>query len=239
MWNAAFRINGGGLSEAGEASTMPETTGQRPPRPPRRDAARNRRLLLTAAAEVFAERGTAASLKDVADRAGLGVGTVYRHMPDKQAVIVTLLRPQLERLASAASAAVESPGDPTERFFGLLSRTSAAMAGSKALTELLVEAGPLPEELRDLIQDILATVGKLMARAQAEGRLRADLAPTDIPLLFGVLHAAEHSFGQYGAGIHQRVLWLLADGMLAERSGVRDLVIPPMDAGSFLGTTQA
>src|SRR3954451_8548625 len=77
--------------------TVPET-----PRPLRKDAERNRQRILDAARELFAERGLQATLDDVAHRAGVGVGTVYRRFPDKEQLIDALFESRLDQMAALA-----------------------------------------------------------------------------------------------------------------------------------------
>lgn len=193
--------------------------------PRRRDAARNRERLLAAAAEVFAEAGASASLKDVADRAGLGVGTVYRHMPDKDAVIVALLRPQLEQLVTMAEAALGDP--PTfETFADLIRRIFGAMAGSKALSEIILYQHELPEELREPVARVLTGYAEVMRRILRTGGLRQDVDITDLVLCMTAAHAVETTFADLGAGSSRRLLELMLDGMRVRRDAPTPLPAP-------------
>src|SRR3954451_10691630 len=85
--------------------TETEATAVRRARRPRADAVRNRAALLAAAQEVFRERGLAAQMDDVAARAGLGVGTLYRHSPTKEALLQVVVRERAQRIVDAARAA--------------------------------------------------------------------------------------------------------------------------------------
>ncbi len=199
-----------------------------PPEPRRSDAARNRQRLLDAAAEVFAAHGTKASLRDVAERAGLGIGTVYRHMPDKDAVLVVLLRPQLQQLTAVAKDALAQE-DPCASFIWLMEQTSAAMADSRALTELLVTPGPVPSELRGHVSEVLILVGRLLERAQQTGGIRADLATTDLPMILAAVHTTEQTFGLLSPGIYRRILAILIDGVRAPgEHQLSSLAAPPV-----------
>lgn len=201
--------------------------------PLRSDAARNRQRLLEAAAEVFATRGTSASLKDVADHAGLGVGTVYRHLPDKEAAIVALLRPQLEGLTALAEEALARP-DPARAFVWLLEETSAVMAGSAALSEVIVDPGPVPDPLRGLVAEIIGLAGDLLVRAQSAGGIRADLVASDLPLILTAAHAIERTFGCRSPGVHRRILDLLIDGAMATPADRPSLTTPPLPLSVLL-----
>src|SRR5689334_2491592 len=87
-----------------------------PTRSPRRDAVRNRELLLAAARAVFGERGVDASLEEIARQAGVGIGTLYRHFPSRQALIDALLEERLGAVVALADAAAADPADGLGRF---------------------------------------------------------------------------------------------------------------------------
>lgn len=206
--------------------------------PRRRDAARNRERLLAAAAEVFAEAGASASLKDVADRAGLGVGTVYRHMPDKDAVIAALLRPQLEQLVTMAREALTRPAS-FDTFADLTGRISDTMAGSKALSEIILYQHELPEDLRAPVQSVLAAFGEVMDRTRETGELRSDLDITDLVVCMTAAHAAETAFAELGAGTSRRLLSIMLDGMRVRRDAPTPLPAPTFALGELMGNSAA
>jgi len=118
---------------------MSETEIQHP-RPKRADARRNHDKLVTAAREVFAEDGTSAPLEDVADRAGVGIGTLYRHFPTRQALLEAVYVDEVEAMAQAAEALSESP--PWEALSHWLHQYVGFAATKRALNEALVEAAP-------------------------------------------------------------------------------------------------
>src|SRR5947199_9029308 len=108
------------------------------PRPMRADARRNRERILDAALAAFAEHGSASQMEDVAARAGVGVGTLYRHFPTKEALILAVVVRRFERFADYAAEALEADGDPGEAFAGLIRRVAgdmAAEAGSQEAPE--------------------------------------------------------------------------------------------------------
>jgi AcrR family transcriptional regulator len=150
-------------------------------KPLRADARRNRERVLTAAKVVFGEHGREAQMDDVARRAGVGVGTVYRHFPTKEALIEALAVDTFERVLAAGKAALER-SDPWEAFSEALWAGASLTASDRSFTEIVGEIqGPmaLPD---DLLQDMNETYGELMRRAQASGDLRADLVLDDIPM---------------------------------------------------------
>src|SRR5229473_6040348 len=97
-------------------------------RPLRRDAERNRQRILRAAGEVFTERGLQATLDDVAERAGVGVGTVYRRFPDKEALVEALFTERLDTLVHFGEQALAEP-DPWAGLATFLEQAASVIAG--------------------------------------------------------------------------------------------------------------
>lgn len=181
----------------------------------RRDAARNQERVQQAAARLFARRGTSTSLKAVADLAGVGIGTVYRHVPDKQALIAELMRPEFERVHDLLARA-EATADPGESFYGFVRDLAALLAQSAGVRELFIDPRPLPGSLRDDLDGIFSRFEPVFTRAQQAGVLRADLDVMDLVLLVGALHGAESLFPT-APGISERLLGLLIDGLVPHR----------------------
>lgn len=154
-------------------------------RPLRKDAARNRDLLLHAARELFAERGLAASLDDIARRAGVGVGTAYRHFPDKDELATAVLEHMLEELAEQAQAALLSD-DPAAALVEFLATSVLAQTRNRGLHEVVVGVRDL-SALDPIHQQITDVVAELIRRAQATGQLREDICPSDIGMIAMVL----------------------------------------------------
>jgi AcrR family transcriptional regulator len=151
------------------------------PRPLRADARRNRERVLVAAQVVFGEHGREAQMDDVARRAGVGVGTVYRHFPTKEALIEALAVDRFERILAVGKAALERT-DPWEAFVEALWSGAELTASDRSFTEIVGEIqGPMPLPL-ELQQEMNDTFGELMRRAQATGMLRPDLVLDDIPM---------------------------------------------------------
>src|SRR5215469_13266059 len=196
-------------------------------RPLRKDAERNRLRILRAAAEVFTERGLRATLDDVADRAGVGVGTVYRRFPDKEALVEALFTERLNSLVGFAEQALADP-DPWAGLVGLLERAAMVMAGDRGLRQMLMYATygqDRAEQARTRMQPVIS---KVVERAQAAGVLRADLCPTDIPLLEFMLGAA----AEYAMGVRpeiwRRYLALMLDALRPDRAGTTELPEPAL-----------
>src|SRR3954467_15853376 len=151
------------------------------PRPLRADARRNRERVVSAAGIVFAEHGRDAQMDDVAKRAGVGVGTVYRHFPTKEALIEALAIDRFEKILATGREALLNP-DPWDAFAGALWAGAELTASDRAFTEIVGEISgpmPLPPELEREMRD---TYTELMLRAQKAGALRGDLVMDDIPM---------------------------------------------------------
>ena len=157
-------------------------------RPLRADARRNRERILEAARAVFARQGGEAQIDDIARAAGVGVGTVYRHFPHKDALLGELVAQKFRGLADNAERALEVE-DPWEAFAGLLRTNAHVCAGDVGVQEALSRgpgawefAGPEIDRLRDV-------TSKLIRRGQQAGVMRPDLVVDDIPMLMAGLSA--------------------------------------------------
>ena len=154
-----------------------------PERPKRADAVRNRERVIAAADEVFSQVGIDAGIPEIAERAGVGKGTVYRSFPTKDhlvAAVVVMRLGWIERIATEACDAE----DAWEGFRGLLRVLADAQRSDFALIEAVTAAGPLAEveAARTRVQGALQ---RLMRRAKEQGKMRPDARPEDIRYLFG------------------------------------------------------
>jgi AcrR family transcriptional regulator len=153
-------------------------------RPLRADARRNRERIVQAARELFAECGPDAQMDDLAARAGVGVGTVYRHFPTKEAVMGELLRQKFELFLSLGRQALEREGEPFEVFADMLRHNAEAMAGDVATQRAVAMGGLALSPEAEAARDQLMAVGReLIARAHAAGTLRPDFTIEDVPTI--------------------------------------------------------
>ncbi|MCW3004746.1 MAG: TetR/AcrR family transcriptional regulator [Conexibacter sp.] len=152
------------------------------PRAPRRDAERNRQRILDAAREVVAEHGVAAKMEQVAARAGVGIGTLYRFVPTKDALFAGILREEADRLADGAERALALPhGAPAFRTWML--EAAEWQAGHRAFINVL-SARDLDEPVPRLLSQRLRTLlGDLVRRAQSDGDLRDDVGASDVLMI--------------------------------------------------------
>jgi AcrR family transcriptional regulator len=152
-------------------------------RPLRADARRNRERVLTAARAVVAEQGHEAQMDDVARRAMVGVGTVYRHFPTKEALIDALALDAFERLLVVAKEQAARECDPWDALVATLWAGAEILAGDRAVSEVMAEMqGPINLD-EALQQGMSQTMSTLIERAQAAGALRADVVLDDIVML--------------------------------------------------------
>jgi AcrR family transcriptional regulator len=203
------------------------STTETPQRPLRKDAERNRLRILRAAAEVFTERGLRATLDDVADRAGVGIGTVYRRFPDKEALVEALFTERLDRLAGFAEQALADP-DPWAGLVDLLERAGTEMAGDRGLRQMLMYATYGHDRVEQVRARMQPVISKVVERAQVAGVLRADLCPTDIPLTLFMLSATAEYALQVRPDIWRRYLALILDALRPDRGGTTQLPEPPL-----------
>jgi AcrR family transcriptional regulator len=152
-------------------------------RPLRADARRNRERVLTAAREVFAEQGRDAQMDDVARRAQVGVGTVYRHFPTKEALIDALVAEAFERLLVVAKEQAQRDDDPWDALVTTLWAGAEILAGDRAVSAIMSEVyGPVNVDL-DLQLQMHETTTVLVERAREAGVLRQDVILDDIPMV--------------------------------------------------------
>ena len=150
-------------------------------RPPKRaDARRNIEALLEAALAVFAKSGVDAPVRDIAEKAGVGVGTVYRHFPQRSDLIVAVFRQEVDACADAA-AALASKYPPTEALSRWMLRFTEFVAAKRGLAAALHSGDPAYETLPAYYDAKLRpAMETLLNRAVAAGQIRAGVAPGDL-----------------------------------------------------------
>ncbi|GLF92669.1 TetR/AcrR family transcriptional regulator [Streptomyces yaizuensis] len=181
-------------------------------RPLRRDAARNRERILHAAREVFCQQGLGVTLDHVARHAKVGVGTVYRRFPTKEALIRALFEQDLRMRQKAAESALAHP-DPWQGLVDFLAGTTADIAENRGLYEVLLLGAHTSGPIDAARGDMLPFLEALILRAQASGDLRPEVTPSDIPVIQHMLHAAaQFSQGQQ-PDVWRRYLEVLLNGL--------------------------
>ena len=149
-------------------------------RPKRADARRNYDRVLAAAREAFAEGGESTALEEIARRAGVGIGTLYRHFPNRQALLEALYVNEVE--AICRSAAELDNGDPWEALTGWFERLIAYFATKRALLDYLDQDAALFQTCR---ASLFAAGEPLLQRAQESGAVRSDVEFADVMQMVG------------------------------------------------------
>lgn len=178
------------------------------PRPLRADAERNRARLLEAASELFAARGLGVSLDEIARHAGVGVGTAYRRFRDKEALIEALFEDRIAGITALARRALEHE-DPWEGLVQFMEGTVRTQVADRGLKEVLFGSGFGAAPMEEARRSIAPLVAAIVRRAQAAGRLRADVEVTDFPLLQFLISGV----ADFGAELAPRYLTLVLDGL--------------------------
>jgi AcrR family transcriptional regulator len=187
---------------------MPQDTE----RPLRRDAERNRQRILEAAGEVFAKRGLGATMDDIADRAGVGVGTVYRRFPDKDLLIDALFEERIGALVTIAEQAL-AESDPWDGLVMFLEEGLAQQAADRGLKELVLGSHHGRERVAQARARLKPLVDQLVERAQAEGKLRDDVESTDFAMIHLMLGASVDFTERVEPGSWRRFLGIVLDGL--------------------------
>jgi AcrR family transcriptional regulator len=183
----------------------------------RADARRNRARILEVAEAVFAERGTSVSTEEIARVAGVGIGTVFRHFPTKEALLEAVFTSHLRRLADEAEA-LAAADDPGAAFFAYFARVVEQSATKNAFAAALAAAGIDVNQAREQVGgDLRSALEGLLTRAQRAAAVRDDIgAPEVLALLVGASRAVE----QAGADldVRARALGVILDGLRPRRS---------------------
>ena len=194
-------------------SDKAEHQGDEPPGAARRvraDAQRNVDTLLQSAKAVFATSGVDAPVREIAEKAGVGVGTVYRHFPQRADLIAAVFRREIDACADAAPdlAAEYEPGEALARW---MQRYVDFLAAKRGLATALHSGNPAYDALPAYFQKRLEPAFRtLLESAEAAGVVRADMAAND--LLGAVASLCMHAYHQ-GPEQSRRMVSLLVDGL--------------------------
>jgi AcrR family transcriptional regulator len=188
-----------------------ETT---PCRPLRADAARNRERILEAAEATFAAEGVSAPIDAVAERAGVGVGTVYRHFPTKEALFAAIVTTRLEALRDLTQELAETD-ESGEALFPFLMELGRQASAKQDLFDAMDAAGlDIKSACAFKVDELMSGIAVLLKRAQAAGKARRDVTSEEImALITGACHS-----GQADA-ICQRMVEIVCDGLRVQPTG--------------------
>jgi len=188
-------------------------------RPMRADAQRNYAKLLSAASAAFVESGADdVSLEGIARRAGVGIGTLYRHFPTRQALLEAVYLDQVEALRARADELLDSasPGDALSAWLHTLVAFSST---KRTLTAAMVATLDKDSELMSTCSKLIRDAGdSLIARCQQAGVVRADVNGTDVVrLVHGISMVTERTPNEPGQA--DRMLTLVLDGLRPQAAG--------------------
>jgi AcrR family transcriptional regulator len=178
-----------------------------PDRPLRADAVRNRARVLEVAYETFAAEGLGVPIDEIARRAGVGAGTVYRHFPAKEDLVGAVIADQLQRIVDEGRALIEA-GEPGEALFTFLRSAVEWSATNRGLVDALAGSGIEITGADELFMNLL---GELLRAAQEAGTAREDVGVADVKALMVGLQAMQSYNDEAAARLTEVVL----DGLRA------------------------
>src|ERR1700687_1747817 len=196
-----------------------------PVRKPRMDAVRNRERVLEAAKTVFSAGGPEASLEAVARTAGVGIGTLYRHFPTREALFEAVYRREVQQLSELAEQ-LKSEADPVDALRRWLRSNVEFVATKKGMSAALALAVQSSSELTAFSFDRLTkAVGGLLDRAGLAGEIRSDISPEDLlRALVGMCYMHDQPGWQKSV---LRLLDVFVDGLRVQASVDRKTALVP------------
>jgi AcrR family transcriptional regulator len=185
-----------------------------PARPLRADAARNRARVLEVAYDTFAAEGLSVPIDEIARRAGVGAGTVYRHFPTKEALFQAVIQDRMRRLVDDGYALLQSDGPGEALFSFLRSMVLQWGATDRGLADALAGFGiDIANAAPDAEEAFLRVLGELLGAAQAAGTARKDLGVREVKTILVGCQAME----AYNSVLAERVTDVVVDGLRAGR----------------------
>ena len=181
---------------------------------PRSDARRNQATLVAAGRVVFAEQGTDATLEEIARRAGLGIGTLYRRFATREALVEAIYAEHIDEVAEAAERGVASD-DPWEGLVGFLERTLELQAANLPLRDVFLRHPAGTGRIAERRRRIRLLLKRLVARAHEQGTLRPDFTAADLTLALWSFAPVLEATAGIAPDAWRRHLRVLLDGMRA------------------------
>lgn len=179
-------------------------------RPLRADARRNRERLLQAAAELFAEQGPDASLEAVAVRAGVGIGTLYRNFPNRDALVEAAYRSEVEHLCDAAGELLERL-PPDAALAAWMDRFVSYAVAKRGMASALQAANAKTSLYSETRADIVGAIARLLEAGVQAGTLRADVEAEDVLRAMGAIWSCGD--GEAWRGQAETLIRIIVDGL--------------------------
>lgn len=199
-----------------------------PEKPLRRDAERNRQLILQAGRELFAERGLAVSLDDIASRAGVGVGTVYRRFATRDDLVDALFHDRIDELVANADEALQLD-DPWKSIEHLLFGYMEIQAGDRSFGPVVMTNAHGRGGLDRARVQLKPRVDEIIKRAKEAGVVRPDLEATDIPMIILTVGQLQNAARDVAPDAWRRHLTIILDGLRPSRDDTLELPAPALD----------
>ena len=198
------------------------------PRPLRADAKRNLTKILDAAALVFAEKGLDATLDEVAAVAGVGVGTVYRRFPDKDALIGALFDNAIDEIVNLANTAPRH-GDAWEALVWFLEEALQRQCANRGLRDVVVGSSFPIDRIEAAKQRLSPALAHLVENAQRDGYLRDDVVSADFPIMEMMISFLGNMTAHVAPDLWRRYLTIILDGLVVSRNAPSPLGALPDD----------
>jgi AcrR family transcriptional regulator len=177
--------------------------------PQRADAQRNRTRILAAAEAVFSEHGAAGTTEDVARRAQVAIGTVFRHFPTKRELLQAIMKALLQRLAERAEQLHHA--EPADGLFAFFRYLVAEAAAKRGVVDLLAQAGA-DVPVAEAVNALRRAVHKLLTSAQQAGSVRRDVALDEVMALLSATSEGALQ-GEWGDDLQHRTLAVIFTGL--------------------------
>jgi AcrR family transcriptional regulator len=202
----------------------------------RSHARRNHELLVATAREVFAERGVDASLEEIARRAGVGIGTLYRHFATRDALIEAVFERRIGDFVVIAERAAAEP-DAWLAFVGFLEGTLELQAGDRLLKDAFLRSPPGIGRVESAREEVRRLLRQVLERARAGGQLRAGFTLADLSLLLWSFGPLIDATAEVAPNAWRRHLHWLLDGLRSESATPE--VEPPLSEEQLNAAMQA
>jgi AcrR family transcriptional regulator len=187
-------------------------------RPLRADAERNRRRLLAAARELFRERGPEVGVGEIAERAGVGRGTVFRNFPTKEHLIAAIAVETMDDVVQRGRELLDAP-DPEPALFEFLGELVGRQQLERAVLEAVTDEWLANPEIRAAHARLVEVLDQLLTRCQAIGEVRADIGALDVVMLIKGVCQAASAFAHVDPEIAERQLDLVRSALTTPAQG--------------------